>query len=320
MVFIREIPIEASTDRVRKLYKDDLRTLGYVANSTKVFTLRPDVHASWLKLLESIRAHMSPRRYELVALAVEAQLHRSALKPESAISGGELSAYARDHHYDPLCAAETAVMAFAARVTLRAHGIDRHAADVLRAQGFLDSEILDIGLAASARCFWSTVLDAVGEEPDEQSMTFDEGFRRALVTGRPTEVTAAKVKRPIPVRQDRRRARADYGPLRRKAIAASLGVVVLGGGIVMAGVSRRAVREHAATPKAAVIIPSSRPAPTETATVPVPAPLALDTTSRCSMTEVRTWLDGSCWSLMKSGSGPAAVAPVGDMARDRTTQ
>ncbi len=306
MAFIREISIEASTGKVRKLYEDDLRTLGYVANSTKVFALRPDVHASWLKLLESIRAKMPPRRYELVALAVEAQLRRDAVKPGSEISGGELGAHARDHHYDPLSAPEMAAMRFAARATLRAHGIDRQALDALRAQGFLDSEILDISLAASARCFRSKVLDAVGEEADERYMTLDEGFRRALVTARPIDIT--EVKRARPVRQERLHARwGHHGPLLLKAIAGGLVVVALGGVIVVAGMSRRAVREHTATPKTTVI-PSSRPAPTETATVPVPAPLALATTSRCSITEPRAWLDGNCWSLTKSESAPSTEA------------
>ena len=57
--------------------------------------------------------------------------------------------------------------------------------DELRALGFADDEILDVVLAAAARCFFSTVLDAVGAEPDAAYRSLDAPMRDALTVGRP---------------------------------------------------------------------------------------------------------------------------------------
>ncbi len=57
-------------------------------------------------------------------------------------------------------------MDFAEKVA--ADAADMTAADVaeLRASGRSDDGILDVALAAAARCFFSTVLAAMGAEPD----------------------------------------------------------------------------------------------------------------------------------------------------------
>src|SRR5689334_7681387 len=89
------IPLDAASGKVRTLYEGDLRTLGYVANSTKLFALRPEVHATWLRLLQAIRAEMDPRRYELTALAVEAQLRCDTLTPGRELSRADLETIAQ---------------------------------------------------------------------------------------------------------------------------------------------------------------------------------------------------------------------------------
>ncbi len=43
--------------------------------------------------------------------------------------------------------------------------------DVLRAQGLSDEEILDVAMAAAARCFFSKVMDAVGAEPEARYLS-----------------------------------------------------------------------------------------------------------------------------------------------------
>jgi len=57
--------------------------------------------------------------------------------------------------------------------------------DALGGHGFSDTEILDIALAAAARCFFSKVLDGVGAAPDDAFMSLDENLRRTLAVGRP---------------------------------------------------------------------------------------------------------------------------------------
>lgn len=77
MSFIDEIPLEQANGAVREAYDADLKTLGYVANYTKVFALRPQVRAAWGNLIQAIRATMDQRRYELITLASASQLRCS---------------------------------------------------------------------------------------------------------------------------------------------------------------------------------------------------------------------------------------------------
>jgi hypothetical protein len=57
----------------------------------------------------------------------------------------------------------------------------------LRDLGLDDGEILDVVLAAAARCFFSTVLDAVGAVPDAVYLELDPQLRETLTVGRPME-------------------------------------------------------------------------------------------------------------------------------------
>lgn len=77
MAFIREISPEEATGSVREAYDADLKALGYIANYTKVFALRPEIRAAWGALIKAVRSTMEARRYELVTLAAASQLRCS---------------------------------------------------------------------------------------------------------------------------------------------------------------------------------------------------------------------------------------------------
>ena len=74
MPFIRIIPEDQAEGKVRDLYQADLQRMGYVANYTKAFSLRPEVYEAWAKLLKAIRSNMRLRRYELVTIAAASGL------------------------------------------------------------------------------------------------------------------------------------------------------------------------------------------------------------------------------------------------------
>ena len=57
--------------------------------------------------------------------------------------------------------------------------------DRLRSLGLSDTEILDIVLAAAARCFFSKTLDALGVQADAKYAGVDAPLREALTVGRP---------------------------------------------------------------------------------------------------------------------------------------
>jgi hypothetical protein len=77
MAFLKTVPVDQADDTLRALYAADLKNLGYVANHSQAFSLRPDVLQAWRQLLGAIRSKMRLRRYELVTFAVAAALRCS---------------------------------------------------------------------------------------------------------------------------------------------------------------------------------------------------------------------------------------------------
>ena len=77
-------------------------------------------------------------------------------------------------------------MEFVERVARDATSIGPDDVNRLRTHGLSDAEILDVILAAAARCFFSTVLDAAGVQADAQlSDDLEPALRAAVTVGRP---------------------------------------------------------------------------------------------------------------------------------------
>ena len=70
-------------------------------------------------------------------------------------------------------------------VTRDAAAVTAKDVDRLPAVGLSDEDILDVTLAAAARCFFSTVLEALGVQPDPAYQALDPDLRAALTVGRP---------------------------------------------------------------------------------------------------------------------------------------
>ncbi len=94
----------------------------------------------------------------------------------------QLRAIASGHRNDGtgLEPAEVEIMAYAQKVALRAYEVKEEDVARLRGHGLTDPEILDIALAAAARCFFSKTLDAVGAEPDEAYADLAEALADVL--------------------------------------------------------------------------------------------------------------------------------------------
>ena len=179
-------------DAVAAAYDRDRAALGYVANFTKIFAHRPAVYEAWRGLNGAIKASMDPRRYELATLAAALRLRSSycSLAHAKVLVEQLDGAAALPALFDGgagLDAVERAVVRLAD--TVAAGAADMTADDLaeLRGLGLEDAEILDVVLAAAARCFFSTVLDATGTEPDAAFRSFAPEFRDALTVGRPIE-------------------------------------------------------------------------------------------------------------------------------------
>jgi alkylhydroperoxidase family enzyme len=78
-------------------------------------------------------------------------------------------------------------MELAEKVVDDATSVTQSDIDRLRALGLSDAEIVDVVLAAAARCFFSKTLDALGVAPDAIYTELPEEFREELTVGRPIE-------------------------------------------------------------------------------------------------------------------------------------
>ena len=110
--------------------------------------------------------------------------HGSVLA-ERVLEPDDLRGVVVDHRSAGLEPVDVAVMDLADKVADDATRVTAADVDRLRSLGLSDEEILDVVLAAAARCFFSKVLDGVGAEPDAKYRALDPELRDALTVGRP---------------------------------------------------------------------------------------------------------------------------------------
>ena len=77
------------------------------------------------------------------------------------------------------------MIAFVEKVVRSAASVTADDVETLRSQGYSETDIFDIVAAASARCFFSTLLDALGVQADRSYLNLDAPLREALTVGRP---------------------------------------------------------------------------------------------------------------------------------------
>jgi alkylhydroperoxidase family enzyme len=159
-------------------------------NLERAFTERPEAYAAWVQLNGAIKARMDLRRYELATLAAARRLrssycclaHGSVLVEQF---GEPVREIALDHRAAGLDEIDVAVMDLAERVVDDATSIEDADLQRLRDLGLSEADIMDVVLAAAARCFFSKTLDALGVRADASYRDLDPALQEALVVGRP---------------------------------------------------------------------------------------------------------------------------------------
>ena len=191
MAFIATVPVASASGDVRTMYEKSSANLGYVPNYAKAFSHRPFVMAAWLGLISSIRTNLDLRRYELVTLAAARALRSSycmlahgTILRDQFFPAERLGAIADDFTAANLAPVDVAIMSYAERIVEGAAAVTEKDVERLREHGLTDAEIFDIAAAASARCFFSKLLDAVGAAPDAAYAEMEAELRRALTVGR----------------------------------------------------------------------------------------------------------------------------------------
>jgi uncharacterized peroxidase-related enzyme len=192
VAFIETVGEDEAAGPVAAMYEADREMFGFVPNFTKAYSARPAVYAAWRQLNGAIKANMDLRRYELATLAAAQRLgssycclaHGSIMLDKGFADGDTLQALIADPQRAGLDEVDNAVMDLAAQVAEDPGSVTEADVGRLRSLGLTDPEILDVVLAASARCFFSTTLDALGAEPDAKYAGLDADVRDALTVGR----------------------------------------------------------------------------------------------------------------------------------------
>jgi alkylhydroperoxidase family enzyme len=159
-------------------------------NLERAFDERPAVLAAWVQLNTSIKESMDLRRYELATLAAARRLrssycclaHGSVLVERFDEPVREIALNRREAGLD---ATDVAVMDLAERVVDDATSIGDDELQPLRDLGLSDTDIMDVVLAAAARCFLSKTLDAMDVRADAKYAELEPELRKVLVVGRP---------------------------------------------------------------------------------------------------------------------------------------
>ena len=186
MTFVETVPDDEATGDVALLYQESREQNGYLQNFVQAFSLRPEVLRAWQQLNGAIKAR-DVRRYELATLAAARRLRSSycALAHGKVLADQFLGEEAVAALPTGLDEADRAVVELAEHVVDDATSITEADIDRLRTLGLSDGEVVDVVLAAAARCFFSKTLDALGAEPDSAFAGLDSAFLDALVVGRP---------------------------------------------------------------------------------------------------------------------------------------
>ena len=191
MAYIEPVAEDEATGTAADVYAADRETFGDLPNFTQALSLRPEVYAAWRQLNGAIKAGMDLRRYELATVAAAQRLRSSycmlahgSVLVDKFLDAEEVRAIVDDRRTAGLDAADVAVMDLAEKVADDATSIQQGDIDRLRSLGLSDADILDVVLAAAARCFFSKTLDAIGAEPDAKYADMDPALRDTLTVGR----------------------------------------------------------------------------------------------------------------------------------------
>ena len=183
----------ATTDDVRRLHAEDVDELGYVMNTTRLWSYRPQVNTDLFALMRQVVAPVgldARKRAVLVAACASAYCDaycalswgvRLADAADADLSAAVLRG--EDTGLDP---AERALAGWARAVARDPNRTTAADVQPLRDAGFTDADIFAITVFVALRLAFSTVNDALGARPDAELAAAAPAAVRAAVTfGRP---------------------------------------------------------------------------------------------------------------------------------------
>lgn len=192
MAFIQTILRAEASGPVEQMYQEIEQRVGYFPNWVQAFSLRPEVWRGWDGLVASIRPNLSVRTYELATLAAARALRSTycsmahgRVLADQVLDAKTVTTIMEDGDAEPLEPRERAMIAFVTQVVLNPDRLTEADIQVLRSHDFSDTEIFDIVAAATARCFFAKLLDALGIQADSRYNELEPALRASLIVGRP---------------------------------------------------------------------------------------------------------------------------------------
>jgi len=191
LAFVNEVAGGDASPSVATMYAAERELWGYPPNYAALFSHEPEVMAAWRHLVGAVRGAMDRRRFELVTMAAAqargssyCALAHGKFLTDLFHTADEVAVLAGpDGPRDEL---DAALVSFARRVAAEPSRVDSGDLDRLRRLGLDDRDLFLVVAAVGARCFFATVLDALGAEPDGQLAAALPGpVRRVLTVGRP---------------------------------------------------------------------------------------------------------------------------------------
>ena len=194
MTFLQTIAENEATGEVAEIYRGRREAYGYVPESARALTTRPEVLVAHRHFMHTIQGGFSlPMRDWRLITFVAAQrvpstycsLAYGTLLLRDLASPEQVLAVQRDFRRANLSNRDVAMLDYAEKVSTAASTIAEADVERLREHGFSDEQISDIALCAAYRNFISRFFDAVGAMPDDEYRSLDPAFRHSLSVGRP---------------------------------------------------------------------------------------------------------------------------------------
>jgi uncharacterized peroxidase-related enzyme len=192
-MFLKTIDEAEASGRVAAIYAKERKDMGLVMSATACWTARPDLLPLWSDFFDGVKAGftLSPREWKLITFIAAREVpstycvsvYGQRLIGDLGSKEAVLDVLTDFRHAD-LPERDVAMLAFAQKVARSAHQITEADIDTLRAHGFSDPQIADIGLCASLRCFMSRFFEATGAGPEAKFIDDDPTFREAMTVGR----------------------------------------------------------------------------------------------------------------------------------------
>lgn len=192
-MFLQTVAEKDATGAIAEIYRKEKTHAGFVPESARCLTTRPDLLPLFDAFFDGVRGGFSLGAREWCLITFIAAKHLRSTYC-SHVYGQRLTALLdsrdavlaiqRDYRNAGLPERDVEMLAYAEKVATDAHRITQADIDRLRAVGFTDQQISDIALCASFRCFLSKFVDATGAVPEPAFVDKDPAFREAMTVGR----------------------------------------------------------------------------------------------------------------------------------------